>query len=169
MGGQIILMRSGGPAAKSPLGQRPQPDKRWIRMNDDIRRDGRQIRSKPALCLKAIPEFRMGQIVDNSRHDAARDVYSTARSNRERNISSDGSQHRTEHVQRGNAHLASSGGGGLRDLGRGSIWNCHFIKDPNRTVQILEPTARQDAFRLYVSISIAKMIYDRVLTARSSR
>ena len=37
MGGQIILMRSGGPAAKSPLGQRPQPDKRWIRMNDDIR------------------------------------------------------------------------------------------------------------------------------------
>ena len=138
-------------------------------MNDDTRRDSRQIRLKPTLRLKTRSKFRIGQIMDHPRHDAARNVYPPAHSYHERYIACDGPQHGAEHVQRGNAHLAGSRGGGLRYLGCGSIRTRHFVNDPGSTIKILDPATGQHSFRRHVSISIAKIFNDRILSARRSR
>ena len=129
-------------------------------MDNDACRDFLEIGFKAPLAFKLLSKRGFRKAISKARHDATCDVDPTLGAESQREVSGDGAEQGTEHIERSAADITITFERGLSDCWGITIWHGHTIEDGQRTIEVRKAGSGQKPLHRHMLEVLAQMIDD---------
>jgi hypothetical protein len=126
------------------------------------------MRPSSSRIFEASAELRADEICRHVAQDTSGNIYSTPRTERQREVAGDRAKHRAEHIDGGAACHASALDSGPCDLGGAAPWQGEVVQRRERLVEIFQSAAGKNVFGRDMSQSLPQKPDDSVLPRRTA-
>src|SRR5450631_489538 len=142
----VTIWGTGSSGKAFDLSERAQTQERHVVFQNEVGRYRREIAVKPTLVLETGAKLGTRKIIRHLTKNTARDIDAALRPQRQRQISGNGPEHGTKHVDRGPAGGAAAGNAIAGNLRCAAMWQGVAIHRRQRFIEVLQSAAGQDAF-----------------------
>src|SRR6516165_11246901 len=122
-----------------------------------------------SLALELLSKFGFGEAIGKAWHDAARNVDPTSGAESQCEVSGNGTQQGTEHIECGATDVATILERSPSDLRGISVGHGHTIDGRQRLIEVCKAGSRQDSLYRYMLKALAQLADDALLRLRGRR